>query len=317
MTDGGIRAPDRSRLLPELQRMLEQLDAGEPADLSMLVPAEERAASETFVRDLWGALEPVAEIEDLHFFSEGHSIRARLYRPAGASGTVLFIHGGGWVFGSLDSHDGSARVLANRAQANVLSIEYRKGPEHPFPAAVTDVDAGLEWLLAEGLRLGLDTSRIVVCGESAGGNLAAVLARHARDRGIGLAGQVLIYPATDFSRTTASQEAFAEGYFLTTDSMNWFIGQYMQAADRSHPDASPLLAPDLSGLAPAYLATAEFDPLRDEGRAYAARLIEAGNDVTYREMCGAVHGLWVMNAKTPAAEAMICDAAAWMRQALR
>ena len=287
---------DRSGLRPELRRMLDELDLLPPVDIFDVAPADERAASEIRLADLWGPKEDVAGIEDLTYTSAGHRIRARLYRPDDAIGTILFIHGGGWVVGSLDTHDGSARALANATPANVLSIEYRKGPEHPFPDAVTDVNAALDWLLAKGAALGLDTTRIVLCGESAGGTLAAVLARHARDRGITLAGQALIYPPTDARMGSASYRTAATGYYLAARSMEWFYHHYLPGEQVVHPDASPLLAENLAGLPPAYVVTAEFDPLRDEGRAYAARLIEAGNDVTYREMRGAIHGLWVMNA---------------------
>lgn len=303
---------DRSRLRPELRRYLEELDKLPAVDIFTVDPVDERLSAEGRLKTLWGTPAPVARIEDLTYTSEGHSIRARLYRPDGAKGTILFIHGGGWVVGSLDTHDGAARALANATPANVLSVEYRKGPEHPFPAAVTDVNTALDWLIADGKRLGLDTSRIVICGESAGGTLAAALARHARDRGIVLAGQALIYPPTDGRMGSQSYKDNAAGYYLSADAMRWFYSHYLPEAHREHPDASPIYATDLAGLAPAYLATTEFDPLRDEGRAYAARLIEAGNDVTFREFAGTVHGLWVMNAITPATAELIGDAAAWI-----
>lgn len=309
--------PDRSGLLPELRRMLEAADGGPPVDFATLPAAVERAASEERIKAAWGALDPVDAVEEMSFASAGHAIRARLYRRSDALGTVLFIHGGGWVLGSLDTHDGSARALANATPANVLSIEYRKAPEHPFPAAVIDVNAGLDYLLAAAARLELDIGRLVVCGESAGGNLAAVLARHARDRGIALAGQVLIYPVTDTSMASRSYRDFAEGFYLAADAMGWFIGHYLGNENRDHPDAAPLRAAELEGLAPAFIATAAFDPLRDEGRAYAARLIEAGNDVTYREVAGVVHGVWVMNADTPAAKRLIGEAADWIRELWR
>jgi len=308
-----MTVPDRSGLLPELRLMLEAADAGPPVDFSTLPAAAERAASEERIKAAWGPLDPVDAVEELTFASAGHTIRARLYRRNDARGTVLFIHGGGWVLGSIDTHDGSARALAKATPANVLSIEYRKAPEHRFPAAVIDVNAGLDYLISNAERLRLDITRLVVCGESAGGNLAAVLARHARDRGIALAGQVLIYPVTDTSMASRSYGDFAEGFYLAAAAMDWFIGHYLGNENRDHPDAAPLRAPDLAALPPAFVATAAFDPLRDEGRAYAARLIEAGNDVTYREVAGVVHGVWVMNADTPAAKQLIAEAADWIR----
>jgi acetyl esterase len=304
---------DRSGLLPELRRFLEAQDLSPFVDIFTVAPADERASSEIRLRELWGEKQPVAQIEELSYRSAGHHIRARLYRPTAADGTILFIHGGGWVVGSLDTHDGSARALANAAAANVLSIEYRKGPEHPFPAAVEDVNAALDWLLAEGKGMGLDTARLIVCGESAGGTLAAVLARHARDRGITLAGVALIYPPTDSRMGSQSYRDFKTGYYLAADGMAWFYSHYLAEEHAAHPDASPLLATDLARLPPTYIVTAEFDPLRDEGRAYAGRLIEAGNDVTYREVRGAVHGLWVMNSLGPATADMIGGVARWCR----
>jgi acetyl esterase len=308
---------DRSGLRPELREMLEALDLLPPVDIFTVAPSDERAASEIRLRDLWGPPEQVERIESMSYRSAGHDIRARLYRPRAAKGTILFIHGGGWVVGSLDTHDGSVRALANAVPANVLAIEYRKGPEHPFPAAITDVDTALDWLLAAGPKLGLDTARIVVVGESAGGTLAAVLARHARDRGIALAGQALVYPPMDARMGSRSYRDFARGYYLAADGMAWFYKHYLPHGEREHPDASPVLATDLAGLSPALILTAEFDPLRDEGRVYAARLIEAGNDVTYREMRGTVHGIWVMNARTPATREAISAVAEWCRARLR
>jgi acetyl esterase len=308
---------DRSGLLPELRDFLERQDLLPQRSIFEVSPEEQRAASEADLPDLWGEKQGCEAIEELSYASHGHTIRARLYRPRAADGTILFIHGGGWVVGSLDTHDGSARALANAAAANVLSIEYRKGPEHPFPAAVADVNTALDWLRADGAHMGLDTSRIILCGESAGGTLAAVLARHARDRGIPLAGAALVYPPTDTAMGSTSYRDFASGYYLLADAMVWFYGHYLPPEHAAHPDASPVRATDLAGLPPTYIATAEFDPLRDEGRDYASRLIAAGNDVTYREIKGGVHGLWLMNALGPATAEMIGGVADWCRSIWR
>ncbi|MGH8515062.1 MAG: alpha/beta hydrolase, partial [Gammaproteobacteria bacterium] len=203
--------------------MLEALDNEPAVDFSTLDPVEERAASEIRLRALAGSPEPVAAIEEGSFNSDGVKIPARIYRPAGASNTVMFIHGGGWVVGSLDTHDGSCRMLANRTGQNVVSIGYRKAPEHRFPAGVRDCEAGLDWLLRDGSSMGLDTSQLVICGESAGGNLAAVLAIHARDRSIALAGQALISPVISADMASGSYRQFNSGYFLTAAAMAWFI----------------------------------------------------------------------------------------------
>lgn len=309
---------DRSGLRPELREMLEALDRLPPVDIFTVAPADERIASETRLRDLWGPKEEVARIDDLTYESEGHDLRARIYRPKdAAAGTILFIHGGGWVVGSLDTHDGSARALANASRTNVVSIEYRKGPEHPFPAAVTDVHAALRWLVASGPdELSLDVAQIVIVGESAGGTLAAGLARRARDNAIPIAGVALVYPPTDARMASNSYGVFAEGYYLAARAMAWFYHHYLPAGQQQNPDASPVLADDLANLPPTLVVTAEFDPLRDEGRAYAARLVEAGNDVSFREIAGAIHGIWVMNGKTAATREIIGCVADWSRRRL-
>ena len=293
--------------------MLEALDGLPPVDFTTLPPALERAGSEERLGALKGEIEPVSRIDNLTFPSDGEAIPVRIYRPAGAAGTVLFIHGGGWVVGSLDTHDNSCRILANTAKCNVVSVGYRKAPEHRFPAGVNDVKAGLDWLLRETATLDLDVANLVLCGESAGGNLAAVLAIHARDRGIKLAGQALIYPVIDTNMDSESYRRFANGFYLSAGAMNWFITHYAAPADRTHPDIVPLNAATLSGLAPALITTADHDPLRDEGRAYAAALIAAGVDTTFIEIPGAVHGLWVMNAITPASRELIERTAEWIR----
>jgi acetyl esterase len=293
--------------------MLEELDASPPVDFDALAPAVERAAAEIRLRDIAGQPEVVNRIEETSFVSDGSSIRARIYRPEFAVGSVLFLHGGGWVVGSLDTHDNSCRMLANRIPANVVSIEYRKAPEHQFPAGLNDCKAGLDWLLRQGPELGLTIDRLVVCGESAGGNLAAVLARHARDRGIPLAGQALIYPVISTSMSSTSYTLFGSGFYLSAAAMTWFIRHYAPAAEMEHPDIVPINATDLAGLAPAFIATMSHDPLRDEGRAYAAALVSAGTDVTYREMQGTVHGVWVMAGVTAASTELITTAAQWIR----
>lgn len=309
---------DRSHLLPELRAMIEAEETLAPSGAEQLGPDQARALSEVAIAQLWGPVEPVAAIDNLTMDAGPSRLKARLYRPAGSFGTVLFLHGGGWVVGSLDTHDGPCRRLANAVPCHVLSVEYRKAPEHPFPAAIDDADGSLAWLIKHGAGIGLDTSRIIVAGESAGANLAAVLVRHARDRNIVLAGQVLITPPTDAAMDTRSYREFAAGFRLRAADMAWFANQYLpDHVSRADPDVSPLRASDLSRLAPALVVTAEFDPLRDEGRAYAARLIEAGNDVAYLESKGTVHGLWVMNAVTPAASELIGDVARWVRSRWR
>jgi acetyl esterase len=287
--------------------MLEALDSIPPADFSTLDPVEERAASEVRLKAVSGEMVSVSRVDDLLF----GELPVRIYRPDGARHTVLFIHGGGWVVGSLDTHDNSCRILANESRCNVVAVGYRKAPEAPFPAGIDDCTNALDWLLREAAHLELDTTRLVICGDSAGGNLAAVLAIRARDRGIPLAGQALIYPVIDTSMSSESYALFADGFYLSATAMGWFIRHYAPPDQRAHPHIVPLNA-DLRGLAPAFVATADHDPLRDEGRGYAAALVKAGVDTTFVEMQGSVHGIWVMNGVSDAGRELIARAAKWI-----
>ncbi|WP_370945238.1 alpha/beta hydrolase [Amycolatopsis sp. cg5] len=222
----------------------------------------------------------------------GGDIPATLYTPAGLaepSGLLVFYHGGGWVVGSRDSHDNTARFLAKHAGVRVLSVEYRLAPDYPWPAAPEDCVAAFDYAHAKASELGADPARIAVGGDSAGGNLAAVVSQVTTRRG-GPAPkfQLLFYPATDFSTRRRSREIFGVGFFLTDESMDWFSGHYQ--ADETDPLASPLLAEDVSGLPPAYIATAGFDPLRDEGEAYAKKLQDAGVSVALSRQDDLIHG---------------------------
>jgi acetyl esterase len=221
--------------------------------------------------------------------------RARVYRPLAAPAreapALVWFHGGGFVFGSIESHDGICRGLASQSGAVVISVDYRLAPEHPFPAAVDDATAATKWILSNAGSLGLDPRAIAVGGDSAGGNLAAVVSLALRGSALVPAFQLLVYPATDFTRSEPSHKLFGSGLVLTTESMDWFVENYLPSASTHRdPRASPLFARDLTGLPPAFVLTAGFDPLRDEGRAYADRLREAGVVVEYVCAEGAVHG---------------------------
>lgn len=311
MDDLDDRRPDRRRLLPELRRMLEAAESVGTLSNDQLGVAKARAASELSLAGHWDRKDDLPA--PLTFTLGTPAIRCRLYRGGDTAGTILFLHGGGWVVGSLDTHDGAARALARAAGCQLLSVEYRKAPEHPFPHGLDDAGAALSWIRFEGARLGL-SERIILAGDSAGANLAAALALRARDAGIRLAGQMLIYPATDLAHESVSVDAFARGFFLSRNTLRWYIANYLSGADPTNPEASPLLAADLGGLCPTLLVTADHDPLRNEGRAYAARLAEAGNAVTFREWPGTTHGFMIMAGVTPAARNLIGEMGRWARQ---
>lgn len=227
----------------------------------------------------------------------GADIPARLYLPAPQPGglggpppIVVFFHGGGWVVGSIQSHDNVTRFLCREGGVAVLSVDYRLAPEHPFPAAVEDVVAAVRWARANGRRHGYDGARLAVAGDSAGGNLSAVACQQLRGTPDMPDLQVLIVPAVDFSRRRESRNTYGEGYFLTDAQMTWYENHYLGPdTDRTDPRASPLLAEDLTGLPPAYIAVAGFDPLRDEGEEYAAALAAAGVPTTLRRHTHFVH----------------------------
>lgn len=223
--------------------------------------------------------------------------RVRRYHPnaTGPLPTVLYCHGGGWVLGDLDTHDELCRHLAESLPAVVVAVDYRRAPEHRYPAALDDCWAALEWCAAEIADLGGDPAKLVVAGESAGGSLAAVLALRAREHGgPAIAAQLLLYPSVDCVSERPSHVENAEGCFLTTETMNWFINAYLpDPAERAQPEAGPWYAASLAGLPPAVVATAEFDPLRDEGDDYAARLAAAGVPVRHLPCPGLVHGFVV------------------------
>lgn len=247
------------------------------------------------------------------------SIPARLYAATTDAPLPILVwyHGGGFVIGDLDTADRTCRTLAAKTGALVISVDYRLAPEHPFPAGPDDCFAALRWIVDNAASLGGDTSRVAIGGDSAGGNLSAVTAIQARDEGIDLRFQLLVYPVTDCTMTSTSYVENAEGYLLTADSMDWFIGHYLSGgADAKEPRVSPLFADDLRGLAPALVITAEFDPLRDEGEAYADRLKEAGNDVTARRFDGQIHGFFAMGGVIPTANEAVALAADHAAKAL-
>jgi acetyl esterase len=247
-----------------------------------------------------GPAEPVWRVDDRRVPGPGGPIPVRIYTPEGRPPwpVLVYFHGGGWVVGDLETHDGIARALANGAGCLVVLVDYRRAPEHKFPAAAEDAYAVVKWVAERGLNGRSDPGRIAVGGDSAGGNLAAVAALMARDRGgPRLAFQLLLYPALERRFETASYHENASGFGLTRDDMVWFWRQYLRDdVDAAHAYAAPLRAADLSGLPPALVLTAEYDPLRDEGRAYAERLEADGVPATEVRFAGMIHGFAGMGA---------------------
>jgi acetyl esterase len=262
-------------LHPEAQAFFEQLHEGGGPPLWQLDPVAARQVAGGFT-ELIGPGPEVEEVTELRIPVSGAEIAGRRYRPAGARGTIVWLHGGGWVLDGIDSGDAMCRILAQSAAATVVSVDYRVAPEHPFPVPLDDCWEALRWVAA---GLAGDSWPLVIGGDSAGGNMSAVLARRARDAGgPPLAAQILVYPVTDHDMTTPSylEHGANESLLLDAASMRWFWEHYApDRSDRDDPDASPLRAQDLSGLAPAIVVIAEYDPLRDEGLAYAERLREA------------------------------------------
>ncbi len=306
------------RLHPEVRALLEMMDAQGAPPLETQDPIEARNMRLEPMKMLSGEPEALGRVEDLVIPSPDGGLPVRVYasEPGGIRPALVYFHGGGWVFGNLDTHDAVCRALAKESGAVVISVDYRLSPEHKFPAAVDDAQAATQWVAAHAESLGIDARRIAVGGDSAGGNMATVVAMRCRDAGgPALAGQVLLYPVTDLSSfDTASHRELGEGYFLTGGAMDWFTGHYLASADhKRHSEVSPLLAPDVSGLPPALVITAEFDPLRDEGEAYAERLKKAGVPVTVSRYPGMIHGFVSMRGVLSGGRQGIAETAQFLR----
>jgi acetyl esterase/lipase len=293
-----------ARLDPQARALLERAP-GPP--LESLSAAEARR----LYRETRLALAPppvaMAEVRDFVLSGAAGDIRARHYRPPGekpgeALPAVVYFHGGGWTCGDLDTHDSVCRGVAAWGRCAVVAVDYRMGPEHRFPAAVEDAVAAVRWVSANARSLAVDAGRLVVAGESAGGNLAAVAAIALRDSGPAIAMQVLAYPVTDQASDTESLRRFATGYSLTAELLRWYQSQYLRdESDRADWRASPLRARDHSRLPHAYVLTAGFDPLLDQGKAYADALTQAGVTVVYECFEGQIHGFLPMGGAIAAA----------------
>lgn len=288
-------AIDGNTLDTTLQLMLA---AQRSAGINGLLASRDLDVARTQLRKLAGMVDAdiAVGVKAVSLPGPSGPIRARHYVPVNSVGTeplLVFFHGGGFVVGDLDTHDGLCRLICRDAGVHVLSIDYRLAPEHKAPAGVEDCYAAYRWALEHAAELGADPARVAVGGDSAGGNLAAVVSLQARNDGVQLpALQLLIYPVTYFDSETRSKTLFAEGFFLNKPDMDWFRIQYLDGApiDVADPRVSPLLVQDLSGLPPALLLTGGFDPLRDEGNQYADRLVAAGVTVDHRQYGSLIHG---------------------------
>ena len=304
---------------PEVQTILDLLAAVDDVPIEEMTPQAMREAYAML--NATGSKAEMVSVTDRTVPGPGGDIPVRVYVPTtepGPGPVLVYFHGGGWVIGDLETHDSTVRALASGSGATVVSVDYRLAPEHPFPAPLDDCLAAVRWVADHGAEIDVDPARLAVAGDSAGGNLAAAVALALRDTGPALRAQVLVYPVTDGTLGEPSMDENGDGYFLTKATMAWFWDHYTGAGDRTDPLASPLHAPDeaLAGLAPALVITAEFDPLRDEGEAYASRLAAAGADVTTSRYDGMIHGFFSMGDFVPEGKAAIDEASEMLRAAL-
>jgi acetyl esterase len=302
---------------PQVKALLDGMaEAGAPP-ISEQSPEEARLAGA--VLGQLSVPEQVASVEHRTLPGPAGDLAVRIYRPDADTPTdgapaMVWFHGGGFVIGSLDTADGICRALCRRSGVTVLSVDYRLAPEHRFPAAPDDCLAAFDWVRQRAGELGLDADRIAVGGDSAGGNLATVTALARRGQ---VAFQLLVYPVTDLTMTSESYQRNAEGYLLTADAMGWFLQHYTTDAEQKHdPRVSPLFEHDLAGSAPAFIMTAEYDPLCDEGEAYGKRLVDAGVPVQVKRYDGMIHGFLQMSALVDATGPALDDAAAALRDGL-
>ena len=300
---------------PQIQALLDK-GTGVPATHTLPVDVA-RAQYEARIA-LMAPPAEIAVVRELAIDGSSGKLRIRVYTPHGKGPfpLLVFFHGSGFVLCSLDTHDGMCRNLCAGAACVVVSVDYRLAPEHKFPAGIDDCLVATRWAAAHAAELGADPARIAVAGDSAGGNMAAVTALRVRDEGgPALCGQLLLYPVTDYHTPgTPSYEQNAEGYGLTRDTMKWFWAHYLaDPSEGMHPHASPLRAQNLSGLPPALVVTAEYDPLRDEGEFYAERLRAAGVPTSLTRYAGVNHGFMFWVGIVDKAGAAMSQACNWLR----
>lgn len=311
-------AADGQVLHPEARRALKILSIAPSSDFETLPVTQARRSARSLSAAFSGRTVPVASSEDLDIAGGAGNIRARLYsplEPAAPASLLVFFHGGGWTVGDLDSHDNLCRILANHSGSKVLSVDYRLAPEHKYPAAVDDAYAAFKYAVDNAERFGVDRTMVAVGGDSAGANLAAVTCQQARDEGATApAFQLLLVPGTDLSTKRRSTTLYRDGYMLTEAALDWYVANYLNVPeDALNPKASPMLAPDLTGLPAAYVATAGFDPMRDDGEEYARRLRAAGVPVVQRRHAGLIHTFGVMTGFGTTGMLALVEAAAALR----
>jgi acetyl esterase len=306
---------------PLLKAFLDQM-AAQPSPKLWTLPAADARAMFTAMMQLVGPKDaPIGKVENLTMPGPGGDVALRNYTPVAAGSdplpTLIFFHGGGFVIGDLDTHDGLCRILANEAGARVIAVDYRRAPEHKYPAAVDDAMAALIWIEANASKLGVDANRLAVGGESAGGALAAILAQAASEKKKPkLVFQLLMFPVVQIGGETVSLREFAEGYFLERATLDWFYKSYLPAdADKSDPRISPLLAANLSGLPQAYVMLGGYDPLHDEGAQYAEKMRAAGVSVTVADYPDMVHTFIYFEGMLPQAHEALVAAANAMKAA--
>ena len=314
---------DGQELAPDIQMLLALAKwNGETSLVEGRTVEQARAENLEGVPIVTGPPRPMARVESLSIPGPESEMAARLYVGLGAPRSpqplLVYFHGGGWVIGDLDTHDGACRFLAEHSGCRVLSVEYRLAPEHPFPKPVEDVVAAFAWAHEHAAELGCDPARIAVGGDSAGGNLSTALCLQNRDAGNPQpAMQLLLYPCTDAVGGQQSRDTFAEGFLLTRNDMEWFENHYIpDGIDDDEPRASMMRARDVSGLPPAYIATAGFDPLRDEGEIYAERMREAGVQVVPQRHPGMIHGFANLTEICPSARTAMLEVAGALRMGL-
>lgn len=307
-------------LNPVLESLLADMAASQAPSIDQMSPAE--------AREMYRAMQNVQQVielprvRDVSVPGPGGELALRIYYPnpktAGPPPVVLFFHGGGWVIGDLESHDHVCRALARGTSAAVIAVDYRLAPEAGFPAALQDSYAALEWVAAESSSLEVDASRLAVAGDSAGGNLATCTAIAARDKkGPQVCAQLLIYPVTDTSMDYPSYAENGEGYLLTRAGMEYFLNHYLSPGQEKDPRVAPMRAASLSGLPPALIITAEFDPLRDEGEAYGKRLEKEGTAAKTTRYDGMIHGFFNMAELLPEAKDATDEACDFLKERLQ